>query len=513
MKKQIKKFLTGVKVLAINCLQWGDTGKGKIVNLFSPWADIILRGVGADNAGHTAYYGSQEFIFHLLPSGIIYDAEGKINIIGRGTAVYPRALDQELVMLRSRNMTYNNLKISPLAKLILPTHIVLDRLREKLKSNGNGRIGTTGKGVGPVYTDQVNRSGLIVNDLLNPEIFIKKLVKHLADKRKILESYGPEVLEFISEIMQAEHLEQGIYYDPHLIFSQEVIFERYLEYGREFKSLIQDIDAYLQKQVGRKNILIEGAHGLLLSIDYGTYPFVTSSECSVHGSLRGTGLNSSDVDLSLGIMKGFYMTRVGCGPFPTELGGQLSDDWCNGGQANRQLEEQQFSNLLINSSGQNQEADFQQGIAIRLAGQEYGATTQRPRRTGWLDLPLLRYAWRCANLSRSRSGLIMTKLDVLNQLEFIPVCTHYIYRGPTYYWGNQTIKPGDEIREAIPLSEVLQHCQPVYQIFDGWQQELAGKNWHDLPKKLRKLIRFVESEGIPSFILSIGPRSEQTIFL
>jgi len=513
MEQKIKRFLQNVKVLALNCLQWGDTGKGKIASIFSPWAQIIARGVGADNAGHTYYHNGQEFISHILPCGIIHDAEGKVNIIGRGTAVYPKALHQELESLRSQNMTYNNLKVSLMAKLTLPTHIVLDRLREFMKTNGNGRIGTTGKGVCPVYTDHIARLGLIVNDLINPNVFRKKLINHLADKRNLLQGTDPEILK---EIMQCEHLENGIYFHPQDIFDGDAIMEKYLEYGREFQPLIQDTDTYIQSRLGRDNILLEGAHGFLLSIEYGTYPYATSSECSLDGLARGAGLDTSMVDMSLGIIKGFYETRVGNGSFPTELGGHLSDERCNGGKITRQDEIKQYSNLSLNNNNfGNLGADFYQGIALRLAGGEYGATTGRPRRTGWLDLPLLRYAWRASKSNlHSRSSLVMTKLDVLNQLERIPVCTHYIYLGPDYYFGNLHLKSGDEIWEAIPLPEVLQHCQPVYKVFDGWQSALTVTDWPQLPKPLRQLIEEIRlAEDIPVNLLSIGKESESTIFL
>lgn len=496
----LHEMLADIKIVAITCGQFGDTGKGKFVDLLAQWADIIARGTGGDNAGHTICLNGQDYIFHLVPSGILYDSYGKINIIGNGTAVYPKTLLQELSLLTTKGLGFNNLRLAWNAKLTLPQHIIIDRLKE-LKGQG-GKIGTTGKGIGPVYADHVARLGLVVGDLLNKDQFVRKLRRNLEDKQKIFAHCDRQALEFI---MNHEHLDHGLYYDSRQFINQEAIIEQYLEYGQELTELIADTDSQLRRARGSSNILLEGAQGLLLSVDYGTYPFVTSSDCSPSGLAKGVGLRESDIGLSLGIIKGFYMTRVGCGPFPTELGGTKSEAWCNNGSTNQEQEQIMFVEPNINDQD-----EFNQGVAMRLVGNEYGATTKRPRRTGWLDLPLLRYAVACG-----LTDIIMTKLDVLNEVEVIKLCHHYIYRGPDYSLGETQLKSGDLLMEAIPLAEVLQHCEPVYAFMPGWLKSLGDfDKYQDLPDELKNIVDYVAQQtGINPRILSIGPQREETIFV
>jgi len=494
-------LLRGVKTLAITCRQWGDTGKGKIVDFFAGWAHIICRGTGGDNAGHTVCNEGHELITHLIPSGILYDSEGKINIIGNGVVIYPKSIVKEISQLEAKKISYNNLHIAYNAKMISPAEIVLDRIRESIA--GKAKIGSTGKGIGPTYVDFYDRQGLLLNDLLNPDFFILKLKRHLEYKRTILKNYDSGLLK---TILHDEHLESGIYYDPKDIFNLEAIYERYLEYGRILKPLITDTDAFIRSALGKSNILAEGAQGDILSIKYGSYPFVTSSDCTVGGLAEGLGLEKSDIDLSLGIIKGFYMTRVGRGPFPTELGGKISDDWCNGGEANREKELEIYGQVSVNS-----EDEFTQGVGLRQAGDEYGATTKRPRRTGWLDLPLLRYS-----LSFNKPGIILTKLDILSDCEVIKICDKYQYRGPCYCLGSgRVIDFGDYLEVAIPAAEVLEHCQPVYVSFPGWQKSLSGcSDLLSLPEELKDILEFViRRTGIKPRILSIGADRKETIFL
>jgi len=500
------KMLEGVKTLFVTCRQWGDTGKGKIVDLFAEWADIIVRATGGDNAGHSVVHGDKELVTHLIPSGILYDSEGKINVMGSGMVIYPRSLSKELAKLREMGLSYSNLCLACNAKLITPAEIVMDRISES--TAGKGKIGSTGKGIGPAYTDFVGRQGLLVQDLINPEFFREKLERHLKNKALTLGNYD---LDLIKKIMGHEDLESGLYFnyiEPEKIFDIDAIYEKYLEYGRELKPLMGDTDSWIRSQlesrIGRKKILVEGAQGDLLSIKRGTYPFVTSSDCTVAGLAEGAGLRESDADLSLGIIKGFYMTRVGNGPFPTELGGQKSDDWCNGGGGSREVEKNYSRDV-------NNQNEFLQGVALRKVGQEYGATTGRPRRVGWLDLPLLRYA-----LSFNSPDIILTKLDVLNDCKTIKICDYYRYDGPVYYIDcHQKIKSGALIHTAIPAAEVLKHCRPVYVEFPGWQKSLKEcSSFGDLPPELKNILIFITSQtGIKPRIISIGPDRDETIFI
>lgn len=498
--KTYEELLKNVKTLAIVCYQWGDTGKGKFVDLFADWADIIARGTGGANAGHTIVLNGKEYIFHLVPSGILRDGDGKINIIGNGVALDPRVVREELSILKKEKKSFSHLMIAYNAKLVLPQHIVLDRVKESdLKS---GKLGTTGRGIGPVYTDHYARCGLIVNDMLNPDIFRRKLIKNLKDKVKLLRTYDREL---VKEVMEHEHLSRGLFYDPDEIFNVDAIVDKYMEYGKYFQYFIEDTDRFLNMHKGEKRILLEGAQGLLLSIDKGSYPYVTSSDSSAQGLARGVGLYDGDIDMTLGIVKAPYMTRVGAGPFPTEIGGQSSEEWCSRSDVTKDSEKEQVPWADVNS-----EDEFGQGVGIRIAGGEYGATTGRPRRTGWLDLPLMRYAIRDAG-----PDVILTKLDVLNQCRKIKICTHYSYQGPDYYLGKAKIRKGSRIDVAIPIGEVLAHCKPVYKIFPGWLSDIGEvKKFTDVPKKLLHILDYVSAEiGARLKILSVGADRTKTIFV
>ena len=499
--EELEKMLNGVNTIAVTCRQFGDTGKGKFVDIFAEWADIIVRGTGGDNAGHSIVTDGEELVVHVIPSGILYDMFGKINIIGSGVVAYPKSIINELALLQKMGLSYDNLRIAYNAKLILPTEIVLDRVRESI--SGKGKIGSTGKGIGPAYADFVDRQGLVINDLLNHDILFAKLKRHLEYKQFILKNYDSEIIKMM---MNHEHLENGLYYDSKEIFSLEAIYETYLDYGLELKAFISDTDAFVKANLGKKKILLEGAQGDLLSINHGTYPYVTSSDCTITGLAQGAGLKESDVDLSLGIIKGFYMTRVGGGPFPTELGGVESDDWCNGGKANKEIEVMQYSQ----SSSEDRESEFHQGVALRMAGNEYGATTKRPRRTGWLDLPLLRYV-----LGFNSSDIILTKLDILSDYKEIKICYAYEYKGPNNYYAGKLIKKGDVLRTAISDATILKHCHPLYQCFDGWQCSLSDcKNYESLPLELKDILVFIVREiGINPRIISVGPDRKDTIFI
>lgn len=498
--KGINCLLKGIKTLAIVCFQWGDSGKGKIVDFFAEWADIIARGTGGANAGHTIVLNGKQYIFHLIPCGILFDKEGKTNVLGNGMVIDPDVLIHELDILDHERLTYDHVLISHNAKLILPQHFVIETIRESVSE---GKIGTTGRGIGPAYEDHYGRIGLTLNDMLNPDIFAKKLKRNLRDKIIFLRQFDPEVTK---AVLHKPRLLDGQYWNPETIFDVEAIVEQYVTYAKRFGHLIDDADEFIRRTVGQSNILLEGAQGTLLSIDYGTYPYVTSSDCSIRGLARGVGLSERHVDYVLGIVKAFYMTRVGEGPFPTEIGGKESEDWCSKDGITKDAEFDKYAPLSV-----NEKDTFQQGIAIRMQGNEYGATTGRPRRVGWLDLPLLRLA-----VGINGSDAILTKVDILSGCDEIKICTHYSYNGPKMQLGRHVL--GDTKRiidRAIPDSDILRNCTPHYKSFPGWKRPLENiKQYADLPDNLKTILDFVAQEGgIRPRIISVGPDRNQTIMV
>lgn len=490
--------LREVSTLAVVCNQWGDSGKGKIVDVLAEWAEIVVRGNGGPNAGHTLVIDGREYILHMAPVGIIRDRDGIESIIGNGVAFDPRSLTEELAFLDRGGLPHNHLRIAYNAKLILPQHIVMDRVGE---SRSGGEIGTTGRGVGPVYTDHVARRGLRVNDMLNPNVFAQKLRRNLEDKVALLRSADPEI---VRQVMQHPHLLGGAFYSPTAIFDIDAIVDAYTAYGKHFRDVIMDTDVYLRSLVGKRKILLEGAQGLLLSIDHGSYPYVTSSDCSASGLANGAGLSDGDVDVVYGIAKAFYMTRVGEGPFPTEFGRQRSAAWCK--THKREDEEAAYSSASVNDPD-----EFTQGVAIRRVGREYGATTGRPRRTGWLDLPLLRHA-AAINLGQG-DGVVLSKVDVLDDCDTIRICEAYDYQGPDYSLGERTLHVGMRLDVAPPDSFVLSHCQPVYKEFSGWRTPIADARSYDaLPGELRAMVDYVERRaGVHVAMISVGPEREQIL--
>lgn len=506
----LKQFLRrkGGGTLAVVDGGWGDSGKGKLVDYFAGDVDVVARGTGGANAGHTIVLNGKTFIFHLVPAGILRDSDGVINIIGSGVAIDPAVLVRELKKLESEGMTYANLRISKNAKLVLPQHILLDRLRE---SAADGKkIGTTGRGIGPVYEDHVARIGLVMNDLLNPESFRSKFEKNLHAKRNSFD-YPFEITQ---GIIFSTALRSGLYgytdesrpsylkYPP--ILNEKVIEREYFEYAKTFGHLICDTDDLLvKKQQSGARILLEGAQGVLLSVDYGSYPYVTSSDPTLAGLVRGVGLRDRDVDLTLNVVKAFYTTRVGDGPFPTELGGAASRYWC--ASHSKSDETEKFPHTHVNYWD-----PFLQGVGIRVAGSEYGATTGRPRRVGWFDIPLLRFSLRYAS-----TQVVLTKLDVLDACKVIKIATKHIYRGPTYTVGSETLTDGSEIKTAIMDTAVLSHCEPVYAEFPGWLEPIGHiRSANKLPKNLMRIVRFIEKEaGVEVVMLSVGPDREQLIML
>ncbi len=499
-----KDFRLSPKVVSVSCLQFGDTGKGKIVDLFAQWANIVVRCTGGDNAGHSVKYGEKEMIFHILPSAMAH--EKVLNVIGNGCAVYPKTVDNEIQLAQLKGISCNNLRIALNAHLLLPHQIIFDTLGE-LKA-GKNKIGSTNKGMMPVYKDFVGRRGLFVNDLLNPDMLKEGLRKEIDCANALLAAFDQEA---VRTVMQHEHLESGLYYqkNPEAPINFNAVYNQYIAYGRQLQKYIVDTDKLLRESVGKKNILLEGAQGLLLSVKYGTYPFVTSSDCSLAGMADGAGIRERDIDVSFGIFKA-YMTRVGRGPFPTEMGGEESDLWCNGGFANREIEEERFpkNDILKNINGDD---SFKQGVAVRQVGGEYGATTKRPRRVGWLDLPLLNYALKNQGITH----LIMTKGDILTGIKNIKICYRYSYDGPDYKHGELLLRRGTLLRKAIVTPAVLSHCTPFYEVFPGWKKSIRPiRELPKLPNNFWQIVKYIHARvGMPVSVISVGPERDENIYV
>ncbi len=486
------------RVAAVVDLQFGDTGKGKIVDILADRADIIARGTGGANAGHTIVNGGKTFVCHLLPSGVARDGEGKVSIIGRGVAVDPGALCDELSSVERMGGTWNGLRVSHNALLVLPIDIALDRLKDV--ADGNGAIGTTGRGMGPVYQTKAARTGLRVNDLLNRGVFIEKLRRNLDARAALLKGFDEEVCR---KVFASEEL--GAFWDARAkMFDAGAIADRYFRLAAKFRDAIADTDDLIHAGMSEgKRVLLEGAQGLLLSVEYGAAPYQTSSDCSLAGLALGVGLWTDDVQQVINVAKAPYMTRVGAGPFPTELGGAESAGWC----ATRRRKDEGIDNI-------NSLDPFLQGAAIRQVGNEYGATTGRPRRVGWLDLPLLRYAsyW---GKHRGASQVILTKVDVLNECQKIRLCTGHIYEGEEYQVGQAVLKKGTLLDRAIMDTHVLERCTPLYSDYPGWGCPLGKEMaWKDLPVNLQGIVGAIERQaGVEVIGLSMGPDREDMIVI
>jgi adenylosuccinate synthase len=422
-------------VLVVVGAQWGDEGKGKIIDLLTEKADVVARYQGGHNAGHTVVVGMDEFILHLIPSGILH--KGKKCIIGNGVVVDPAALLSEMDGLVKRGIRFDkNLLISRNAHLIMPYHKALDVASERLK--GNKKIGTTGRGIGPAYADKISRKGIRMADLLDPEAFREKLSVSVGEANFILERF----------------------YNAPLVHQDEV-FEEYMKYSRRLMKYITDTTLYLNDAIaGKKKVLAEGAQGTHLDIDHGTYPFVTSSSPTAGGACTGLGIGPNTISEIVGIVKA-YTTRVGSGPFPTEQENTM-------------------------------------GELLRERGREYGATTGRPRRCGWMDTLIIRHAVRVNGFT----SIALTKLDVLDSLDEIKICVGYRHKGKRY----------DEMPSDIA---VLEQCTPQYITMPGWKQTTIGiRKYEQLPKKARAYVEKVcKLCGVKPSIISTGARRDETIIL
>jgi adenylosuccinate synthase len=414
--------------------QWGDEGKGKIVDLLTEQAALVVRYQGGNNAGHTLVVGGEKFIFHLIPSGILHP--GTVCLIGNGVVLDPEVFLTEVDNLKTRGITVGpeNLRISERTQVIMPYHKRLDLARERAK--GAAKIGTTGRGIGPCYEDKVARRGIRVADLLNPEVLKAKLDDVLPEKNFYLE-------KFLEDIP----------------FSQEEILAPYLEMGKRLQPLVTNVSVLLAEAVRQgHNILFEGAQGTHLDIDHGTYPYVTSSNPVAGGACTGAGIGPSQLHHVLGIVKA-YTTRVGSGPFPTECLDEVGDH-------------------------------------LVECGAEFGSTTGRRRRCGWLDAVVLRDSARLNGLT----GLAITKLDVLTSINPVKICVGYEVNGVR--------------RENVPATiQELEKCRPIFEELPGWADDIRGvRRYRDLPAATQSYLKQVEElVGVPIQIVSVGPDREETI--
>lgn len=414
--------------------QWGDEGKGKIIDILSEKADYIVRYQGGSNAGHTVVVADKEYVFHLIPSGILH--ERKVCCIGNGVVVDPAVLLKEIDGLATAGIRIGGrLKLSSLAHVILPYHKVLDELRELKRTN---KIGTTKRGIGPCYADKINRCGIRIIDLLNPRAFKDKLKDNLKEKNEILKK---------------------VY--RHRGFAFHKIYSDYLDYGKTLAKYICNTQFLLNKASDeKKRILFEGAQGTFLDIDFGTYPFVTSSSSTSGGACTGTGVAPCKINKIVGVAKA-YTTRVGEGPFPSEF-----------------------------------PAKFQ--AFIRKKGNEFGATTGRPRRCGWFDSIMVKEAV----LLNGISELAITKLDVLDGLKAVNICTAYKYKGKLF-------------KEFPHDSEVLEGSRPVYKEMPGWSINITRiKRYKDLPKNAKAYLSYLKNTlNAKISMISVGSSREETILL
>ncbi len=426
--------MQNAKNVAVIGAQWGDEGKGKIVDLLCEQFDVVARYQGGHNAGHTVKFADRHYSLHLIPSGILHP--GKLCVLGNGMVIDPQALVSEMEKLSALGVSFdNNLMISETAHCILPFHKAIDLAREE--AAGDAKIGTTGRGIGPAYEAKVSRYGVLIGDLLDEQVLREKIRFAAAEKNEVLSS---------------------VYGKP--TFDPDQLTEEYLKFGELFRDRITNTSLLMHEQMkAGKRIMFEGAQGTLLDIDHGTYPYVTSSNCVVGGICTGLGVAPKHIHGVIAVVKA-YSTRVGGGPFPTELLDQV-------------------------------------GEHLRERGNEFGTTTGRPRRTGWLDLVVLR----TAVMLNGIDTIALTKLDVFDDFDEIKVCVAYDVRG------------GKSMR-TYPASAVAHKLStPEYRTFKGWKRSTVGTNTFDeLPEEAKAYVRFIEEElETPISIVSTGPRREETI--
>ena len=422
-----------MKTVAVVGSQWGDEGKGKVIDFLATQADVVIRGQGGNNAGHTLVVDGKKFALRLIPSGILNP--NTINVIGNGIVFDPKGFFEEIEMLESNGICTKNIKISDRAHIVFPYHKELDGLAEEAR--GDNKIGTTKKGIGPCYMDKTERSGIRVCDLMNKEVFAKKLKLQIEAKNKIV---------------------TGVY-EKEAMFDFDEVYNEFIVYAEKMRPYVDDTTVIVYDAIrAGKKVLFEGAQGMLLDIDYGTYPYVTSSNTTAGGVANGVGIGPNMITNAVGITKA-YTTRVGKGPFPTELLDETGD-W------------------------------------IREKGHEYGVTTGRSRRCGWLDLVIVKTACRVSGLT----SLAVTKIDTLAGLDKLRVCVGYKFNG--------------EVIDYFPASlEDLAKCEPIYEEFEGWGEEVANaRSYDELPENAKKYLKRIEEfTDTKISIVSVGPKRDQTM--
>jgi len=430
MRQELQNNMANVIIVGA---QWGDEGKGKIVDIYTEHAQQVVRFQGGNNAGHTLVVGDEKTVLHLIPSGILH--EGKRCLIGNGVVLDPKVFLEEIDGLKKKGYLKDDsqLVVDGAVNIIMPYHKKIDIAREQ--KAGAKKIGTTGRGIGPTYEDKAGRRAIRFADLMKPETFKRKLADVLPEKNFFLQYLGEQPL------------------------SEEEIVAEYLGYAERLRCYLGRVSTTLDKAIrAGDNVLFEGAQGSLLDVDHGTYPYVTSSSTVAGGACTGAGLGPNKIHQIIGISKA-YVTRVGEGPFPTELHDEM-------------------------------------GERLRAAGHEFGATTGRPRRCGWLDIIALKEAVRTNGLT----GIALTKMDVLNELETIKVCTAY--------------RHGEQLLEEFPQDfDVLKECTPVYEEVPGWQCDINTiQEYAQLPQQVRDYVDKIEAwTGCPVVLVSVGPRRDQTI--
>ena len=414
--------------------QWGDEGKGKATDLLGDRVDFVVRYQGGNNAGHTVVIGEESYALHLLPSGVL--SPRVTPVIGNGVVIDPEVLLAEIDGLTKRGVSCDRLLISAGAHLIMPHQRALDRVTERYL--GSARIGTTGRGIGPAYADKVARTGIRVQDLFDPGILRQKLDLALREKNQVLTKV---------------YNRRGI--------DADTVAAEYVGYGKKLRPYVADTVAALNRALDEgKSVLLEGAQATLLDVDHGTYPFVTSSSPTAGGACAGSGIGPTRITTVIGVVKA-YTTRVGAGPFPTELDGD-------------------------------------QGEWLRKSGGEYGVTTGRPRRCGWFDAVIARYAARVNGVT----DFFVTKLDVLSGLEKVPICVAYDVDGTRH--------------TEMPMTQTeFHHAVPVYEFFDGWWEDLSdAREFGELPRNAQRYVRALgEMIGAPVAAVGTGPRRDQTLQL
>jgi len=495
-EKQMRERYPQGSVIAVGCNQWGDSGKGAIVDALMIIAGMCVRCGGADNCGHTTEANGLKYVSHMIPSGIIHGARGVVSVIARGVAFNPLTARRELSKFAEMGITHDNLKISFRSKLILPYHILFDMLSESMSSKSK-KIGTTGRGVGPVFTDYTARTGLFVGDMFNENVMYQKLKHVLRDRITFLKTLD---IGMLKEIMQHERLEDGLFFHSTEILDIDAIVEQYHNHGEFFREMICDTEAYIKSQLGKMTIVLEGAQGVLLDIDYGSYPFVTSSRATIAGMANGAGLRDDQITEKLGVVKA-YVTRVGEGAFPTEIGGYDAVSIYND-KFRKSLKKVPLSKQI------NDQHAIIQGGAIGLKGHEFGATTGRLRRVGWMDLVALRHS-----IDINGPKIVITKLDVLSGIKKLPVCVGYRYEGS----GNPAIPViyGQELEYMIPENDILKDCYPIYEYLEGWDEDISNvRSWEYLPVRAQEYLQFIiNSTDARIVMIRVGPKREQVFFV